>query len=78
MHNKIHQLGVAAALVMLSANASAGPTAFETFTPMVGNVAAGSLPETAPFQLASPNFTQTVLANRLNQNNLVPGSNSGN
>lgn len=53
-------------------------TLFDNFTALIGNPAAGSLPETAPFRLSSPNFSQVALANRSNQNQLVPASNSGN
>lgn len=64
-------------LLALSQSASAGLSQFSNFTPMVGNVAAGALPETAPFKLSSTNFSQAILADRATQNGRVPGSNSG-
>lgn len=57
--------------------AIAAATSFDNFTALPGNVAAGSLPETSPFQLANPNWTQVSIANRANQ--LSQGqANSGN
>jgi len=57
--------------------AIAAATSFDNFTALPGNVAAGSLPETSPFQLANPNWTQVSIANRTNQ--LSQGqANSGN
>ncbi len=64
-------------ILALSQSAIAGLSQFSNFTPMTGNVAAGALPETAPFKLSSANFSQTILADRATQNSLVPGSNSG-
>lgn len=77
MQIKPRDLG-AIALLALSAAAQADVTPLAAFTPLTGNAAAGSLPETAPFQLSSGNFQQTAVANRANQNALVPGANSGN
>lgn len=77
MRQSILAMSILAAIPCLTLEANAASTAFENFTPLIGNVPAGSLPETAPFQLSSPNFSQTALANRKNQNTLVPGSNSG-
>ncbi|MBS1138562.1 MAG: phosphatase [Proteobacteria bacterium] len=77
MRQSILAVSVTATLSLLSANTYAANIAFENFTPLIGNAAAGSLPESAPFQLSSPNFTQTALANRANQNLLSPNSNSG-
>jgi len=37
----------------------------------------GGLGEATPITLSSPNFTQVTIADRLTQNTLVPGSNSG-
>ncbi|MBL0010035.1 MAG: DUF839 domain-containing protein [Nitrosomonas sp.] len=57
--------------------AIAAATSFDNFTALPGNVAAGSLPESSPFQLANPNWTQVSIANRTNQ--LSQGqANSGN
>lgn len=77
MRQTLLAMSIMAAIPCLTSQAHAASTAFENFTPLLGNVAAGSLPETAPFQLSSSNFSQTALANRKNQNALVPGSNSG-
>ena len=74
----IRKRSLAIALVMIGQVHAADLTLFDKFTPLTGNPAAGSLPESAPFKLSSPNFSQVVLANRTNQNRLVPGSNSGN
>lgn len=73
-------LGLAGALAALSPLAYGGITPFANFTPLTATVAAGSLPESAPFELAqSPfKFVQQSLANRANQSLLHPGSNSGN
>ncbi|MBN8455899.1 alkaline phosphatase PhoX [Accumulibacter sp.] len=68
---------LAIALMVVGNVHAADLTRFDNFTPLIGNPAAGSLPESAPFKLSSPAFSQVVLANRSNQNRLVPGSNSG-
>ena len=47
--------------------AIAASTNFDTFAALSGNVAAGSLPESSPFQLANPAWTQVAIANRANQ-----------
>ncbi len=46
---------------------AAASTNFDTFAALSGNVAAGSLPESSPFQLANPAWTQIAIANRANQ-----------
>jgi len=57
--------------------AIAASTNFDTFAALSGNVAAGSLPESSPLQLANPAWTQVAIANRANQ--LTQGqANSGN
>jgi secreted PhoX family phosphatase len=53
------------ASLVASGVAEAG--AFSSFTPLASNVAAGSLPEAAPFALASPAWTQTSIASRATQ-----------
>ena len=78
MQKKHINIAVASALIAMSAAANAADTYFDNFTPLTGNVAAGSLPAATPFNLSSANFSQVTLANRANQNSLVPGSNSGN
>ena len=77
MQKKYINIAVASALIAMSAAANAADTYFDNFTPLTGNVAAGSLPAATPFNLSSPNFSQLTIANRANQNSLVPGSNSG-
>lgn len=54
-------------LGMCAGSASAG--SFQSFTPLASNVAAGSLPEEAPFQLANPHWTQRSIADRAAQLN---------
>ncbi|MBP6097425.1 MAG: DUF839 domain-containing protein [Methyloversatilis sp.] len=75
------KLAIAAAIGLMGVSAqqafAADNTYFDNFTALAGNVAAGSLPESAPLQLSSPFFSQKVLADRVTQ--LANGeSNSGN
>jgi secreted PhoX family phosphatase len=59
-------LPLMAALMTLAAaaDAGAGPSPFETFTPLPASVIGGSLPENRPFLLSSPLFQQrTLIAN---------------
>ncbi len=72
--NKLH----VAVLMALASQANAATTYFDSFTPLTGTIAAGSLPEAEPFRLSSPNFPQVTIADRATQNSLVAGSNSGN
>ncbi|MEW5770923.1 MAG: alkaline phosphatase PhoX [Pseudomonadota bacterium] len=78
MQKKQLSVLVAGAVMALAANAQAASTYFDSFTPMIGDTVPGSLPETAPYKLSSPHFSQVNLANRINQNTLAPDSNSGN
>lgn len=55
---------VIAVSAMFQAHASAQ---FSSFTPLASNVAAGSLPESAPFQLGNPAWTQQSIADRTTQ-----------
>lgn len=72
---------IASALLVMASGTHAADTYFDNFTPVPSTVlqhAVGSAAEmTNPFVLPS-NFSQIVIANRSNQNTLVPGSNSGN
>ena len=68
---------IAIAALATVASASAAQTEFDNFTPLSSSQTT-ALPESAPVLLSSPLFTQEVIANRTNQNALVPGSNSGN
>lgn len=70
-------LALALGLLTLGSSAFADNTNFDNFTPLIGNVAAGALPEATPLRLSSPDFSHVTLADRLTQNTLVPGSNSG-
>ena len=79
MNNR--KLAIAAAIGLLGVSAqqagAADNTYFDNFSALAGNVAAGSLPESAPLKLSSPFFSQKVLADRVTQ--LANGeSNSGN
>ncbi|MFH1813588.1 MAG: alkaline phosphatase PhoX [Pseudomonadota bacterium] len=78
---QFRKLAIAAAIGLMGASAhqvsAADNTYFDNFTALAGNVAAGSLPETAPLQLSSPFFSQKVLADRNTQLGLGE-SNSGN
>mgnify|MGYP003385683918 CR=1 FL=1 len=62
---------VSGALITMSGTmqAAAASTDFDNFTALSNNVAVGSLPESSPFQLANPNWTQASIANRANQLN---------
>lgn len=68
---------IAVAALATTSSAFAASTQFDQFTPLASNVAAGSLPESAPFQLANPNWTQVSIADRTTQLGLGE-SNSGN
>jgi secreted PhoX family phosphatase len=58
---------LAAALLAASASARAAATNFSSFTPLTSSVAAGSLPETAPFLFGNPAWTQLSIADRATQ-----------
>lgn len=62
---------VSGALITMSGTmqAAAASTDFDNFTALSSNVAVGSLPESSPFQLANPNWTQVSIANHANQLN---------
>jgi len=60
----LKKLSLAIGLVLASSTAFAGGTSFEDFTPLVGDTVAGSLPESAPFVLSSPHFSQINIASR--------------
>ncbi len=70
---------VSGALITMAGTmqATAASTSFNNFTALSSSVAVGSLPESSPFQLANPSWTQISIANRTNQ--LAQGqANSGN
>ncbi len=55
---------LAIGLLLAASSAFAGSTSFDRFTPMTGDVGAGTLPESAPYRLASPHFCQTAIVAR--------------
>lgn len=77
MNKKYLSVAVASALTIISAGASAAATNFSNFTPLSSSAGPTATPAT-PITLSSPNFSQATIADRLTQNTLVPGSNSGN
>lgn len=61
----LKKLSVAIAIAMAAASSAfAGDATFDKFTPLVGDTVAGSLPESAPFVLSSPHFSQINIATR--------------
>jgi secreted PhoX family phosphatase len=64
------------ALIALALPVLAVSTKFSTFTPLTSSAGAAADP-TKPITLSNPNFSQRSIADRTNQNLLVPGSNSG-
>jgi uncharacterized protein len=57
----------ALALAAAAADAAAQTSPFSSFTPLPASVAAGALPETAPFQLANSAWLQRSVADRASQ-----------
>ena len=55
---------LAIALALTASSVFADTSSFDVFTPRVGDTVAGSLPESAPFVLASPKFSQVNIATR--------------
>jgi hypothetical protein len=63
---KKHLLAIS--LFAAGSSAFASGTSFDRFTPMTGDVGAGTLPEAAPYKLSSPCFSQmTVVARDVTQ-----------
>ncbi|MDO9221056.1 MAG: DUF839 domain-containing protein, partial [Thiobacillus sp.] len=60
----LNKLSLAIGLLLAGSSAFASGTSFEDFTPLVGDTVAGSLPESAPFVLSSPHFSQINIATR--------------
>lgn len=60
----LKSLSLAIGLTLAGSTAFADGTAFKDFTPLVGDTVAGSLPESAPFVLSSPHFSQINIASR--------------
>jgi secreted PhoX family phosphatase len=67
---KLKTLSAAIAAVLAGSSALADGTSFSHFTPLVGDVGAGTLPEAAPYKLSSPKFSQMTIVAR----NPNPGS----
>jgi uncharacterized protein len=59
----LKKLSLAIGLALAASSAFAG-TSFEDFTPMTGDVGAGTLPEAAPYKLSSPHFSQMTIVAR--------------
>ncbi|MGA9165174.1 MAG: alkaline phosphatase PhoX [Thiobacillus sp.] len=55
---------LAISLILAGSPAFASGTSFGRFTPMAGDVGAGTLPEAAPYKLSSPCFSQKTLVAR--------------
>jgi hypothetical protein len=60
----IKKLTLAASLALIGSSAIAHGNAFEDFTPMLGDVGTATLPEAAPYRLASPNMQQMTIVAR--------------
>ena len=60
----LKKLTIAVSLALVTPQLFADATNFDNFTPMVGDTGAGSLPESAPFKLSSPEFRQVDIVIR--------------
>mgnify|MGYP001044195677 FL=1 len=60
----LKQRSLAIGLALAASPAFAAGTPFSHFTPMTGDVGAGTLPEAAPYRLSSPHFSQTTIVAR--------------
>ncbi|WP_310447747.1 alkaline phosphatase PhoX [Thiobacillus sp.] len=60
----LKKLSLAIGLMLVGSSAFASGTSFEDFTPMTGDVGAGTLPEAAPYKLSSPHFSQMTIVAR--------------
>lgn len=58
------KISLAIAMALAGSTAFAGGTAFSHFKPMTGDVGVGTLPESAPYRLSSPNFSQMTIVAR--------------
>lgn len=61
-----NKLAVVLGLIFASQSVLADNTTFDNYTPQTSNIPAGSLPETAPFVLSNPAFTQQTV--KINNN----------
>ena len=64
---RLHRFTTAMALAVAALGAAAQASNFSNFTALASSVAAGSLPESAPFQLANGAWTQLSIADRATQ-----------
>lgn len=60
----LKQRSLAIGLALAASPAFAAGTPFSHFTPLAGDVGAGTLPEAAPYRLSSPHFSQTTIVAR--------------
>ncbi len=60
----IKKIAMAVGLTVVTPQLFADATNFDNFTPLVGDTIAGSLPETAPFVLSSPEFREVNIVTR--------------
>lgn len=60
----LNKLSIAVGIALMTTQVFADQTNFDNFTPMTTDPAAGSLPESAPFQLGSPDFRQVNIVTR--------------
>lgn len=58
------KISLAIAMALAGSTALADGTAFSHFKPMTGDVGVGTLPESAPYRLSSPNFSQMTIVAR--------------
>lgn len=58
------KLSLAIGLMLAGSSAFASGVAFEDFTPMTGDVGEATLPESAPYKLSSPHFSQINIVTR--------------
>jgi uncharacterized protein len=67
---------LASGLVLAFSSTLAQGVSFEDFTPMRGDIGAGTLPEAAPYRLSSPHFSQsTIVARDVTQASRFDGGN---
>jgi secreted PhoX family phosphatase len=60
----LNKVSIAVGVVLATTQVLADQTNFDKFTPMTADPVSGSLPESAPFQLSSPDFRQVNIVTR--------------
>jgi secreted PhoX family phosphatase len=60
----LNKLSIAVGIALVTTQVLADQTNFDKFTPMTTDPVAGSLPESAPFQVGSPDFRQVNIVTR--------------